>query len=280
MLDQLRKDSEGKLIICFTGVGSAFAKRNYNTSAIIAKDGKVVLIDCGATTPLALHEKGISVTDFDGYYFTHGHADHVGGVEELLFKSRYVTKTKPTILITEEFQDELWEKTLRGGLGYADGKVMTFADYADFHRPEPHYPSNREFHSASFMGIDLTIFRTKHIETPYSGKRFWSSGLLIERMVVYSGDTVFDVELFNDTATKVAGRMAHIFHDCQLFSPGAVHATFDELKMLPEHIRNRMYLMHYGDNWESFHPENFGFKGFARPWRNYVFPLLPSAARI
>ena len=274
MLNELRKASEGKLILCFVGTGSAFAKRNAHTSVIIAKNGKAILVDCGTSIPPALHANGIKVTDFDGYSFTHRHADHVGGVEELLLMSRYATKTRPSILITENYEEELWNHTLRGGCEFSDAGRLHLSDYADLVRPEPLWFTPREFFKAEFHGIKLRIFRTDHMRTAPGTKRFWSTGLIIERTVIYSGDTRFDPSLFDQCAGQVAGRLTSIFHDCQLFSPGAVHASLEELNTLPPHIKDRMYLMHYGDNWEFFKSQEMGFKDFAEPWKFYEFPLF------
>jgi len=62
-----------------------------------------------------------------------------------------------------------------------------------------------------------------------------------------------------------------VFHDVQLFSPGPVHATYDELKSLPEDLRKKMWLTHYGDSFDKFNPVQDGFRGFAEPWKIYEF---------
>jgi ribonuclease BN (tRNA processing enzyme) len=280
ILDNLRKASDGKLILCFPGVGSAFAKQNAQTSVIVGKNGKLVLVDCGSNVPQALYEKGIQVTDFDGYYFTHSHSDHVGGVEELLLKSRYVSKKKPLVLITENYQRELWEFTLKGGSEYNETGLLRFGDFVDVVRPRWVQAQPREMFKAEFCGIKFLIFRTMHIPGNVAEweAAFWSTGLVIEKNVVFSGDTRFDPTLFDHIAGHIAGRLTTIFHDCQLFDPGTVHATFKELSTLPAHVKERMLLMHYGDNWEAHDPQPAaaGFKGWAKPWEVYEFPLLGS----
>ncbi len=40
-----------------------------------------------------------------------------------------------------------------------------------------------------------------------------------------------------------------MFHDCQLFQ-GGIHASYHELMRVPASIRKKMYLYHYGDNWD------------------------------
>jgi hypothetical protein len=42
-----------------------------------------------------------------------------------------------------------------------------------------------------------------------------------------------------------------IFHDCQFYT-GGVHTSLDELITLPEEIRRKTYLVHYGDNFKDF----------------------------
>lgn len=63
--------------------------------------------------------------------------------------------------------------------------------------------------------------------------------------VFISCDTRFDRELID----LYAERSSIMFHDCQFFK-GGVHASLEELKTLPPKIKEKMYLMHYGDNWE------------------------------
>lgn len=74
-LNEIRDLSENQTVICFVGVGSAFAKRNDQTSLIIAKNRKTILVDIGTTVPQALYRNGMNVTDFDYYHLTHAHAD-------------------------------------------------------------------------------------------------------------------------------------------------------------------------------------------------------------
>ena len=46
-------------------------------------------------------------------------------------------------------------------------------------------------------------------------------------------------------------KMAEVmFHDTQLFF-GGVHASYHELNTLPDDVKSKMYLYHYGDNWDQ-----------------------------
>ena len=77
---------------------------------------------------------------------------------------------------------------------------------------------------------------------------FWSCGLLVDERVMFTSDTRYDPVLL-ETFSSIFSIEA-IFHDCQFFT-GGIHAGIDELTELPESVRSRMCLMHYGDSWDE-----------------------------
>ena len=50
------------------------------------------------------------------------------------------------------------------------------------------------------------------------------------------------------------------------FFAGGVHASLEELNQLPVEYKNKIYLTHYGDNWEDFvdKVKEFGFAGLTK----------------
>jgi len=253
-LEQIRIDSEDRLIVTPVGVGSAFASQT-NSSFILAYHGKTILVDCGANVPDALKSDGINIADFDAYYITHTHPDHCYGFGEVLFAARYMAKKRVKLLAPEPILTPLWEETLKGGLYKAEFPYLNLDDYAEIirmERQECDPTSYRECYGIEWEGFKLLAFQTKH--TPggppprglakMSQYYMWSSGLLVNEELFISGDTQFDPALIVAFASE---QNIVILHDCQFEGKGLVHASVEELCSLPAEVKRRMYLYHYSD---------------------------------
>lgn len=269
---KLTLTNDGALELFFVGVGSAFTKRNYQTNLLIIKGQDHVLIDCGTKCTQALYELGLSITDIRYFLITHSHADHIGGLEEASLLTRYSSKPKPTMVINETYQHILWDMSLRGGCAFSEekaGAVLSFGDFWNIIRPRwlEGYP--RETMEANVGGINLKLFRTKHIPDNSDSweTSFWSCGVVIDDRIMFTSDTRFDPELIETFEKRF--KFEHIFHDCQFFT-GGVHAGLEEISTLPEKIRHKMTLTHYGDNWEKFEPR-IHEAGFAGLGKQHVF---------
>ncbi len=273
---KLSLSNDGRLSFFFVGVGSAFSKRHYQNNLLIIKGQDHLMVDCGTKTPQAIYELGIPITQIRNFYITHSHADHIGGLEEVMLMSRYVLRQKPHIWITEVYQHLLWDMSLRGGCSFNDvveGRDLTFGDHWEIHRPDwlEGYP--RETYGFKVGSLQFKAMRTKHI--PADARNWsdssWSTGLVVDDRILFSGDTRFDPQLVTDYCSRF--NIEYIFHDCQFFPPGGVHASIDELKDLPASIKSKMILMHYGDDWERNEEKvkSLGFHSLARQWTYYVF---------
>ena len=267
-LQRLCDASQSGLALCFPGVGSAFARQHDPTSLIIAKQGVTLLVDVGTTIPRVLSSRGIGIGDFDYYHITHSHADHIGGLEELLLFSHYVLKKTPRLILSPEYKETLWKHSLRGGCEHHEKGKFRFEDLAELISPNQTAESPREIYEMEVGGIRLLIFRTVHIPTEgdNSGSKFWSTGLLIDGRVLFTADTRFDPLIFEHLPMD---NVDTIFHDCQLYEPSVVHASYDQLKTLGAGLRSGMHLTHYGDTFQKFDPSSDGFAGFAQPWAIY-----------
>jgi hypothetical protein len=87
---------------------------------------------------------------------------------------------------------------------------------------------------------------------------------------MFTSDTRFDAALIEDYDNLMD--LEVIFHDCQLFT-GGVHASLDELSELPDKLRSKIILMHYGDNWRDFEDVALkrGFHSWAKQGHSYLF---------
>lgn len=271
IMEQIKYHSRDGLVLCFVGVGSAWARKNVNTSLIISKKEKTILVDIGTNIPMELERMGVDMLDFDYYHPTHSHSDHVGGLEELLLKMRYIKKKKAKVIITHEYQQTLWNETLKGGCEINEDGLLRFTDLIEVIRPNWEQCQPREKYHIKLDGIlDFEIFRTFHVPGDVNSweKAFWSTGLQLDGKVVFTADTRFDLSIFDHLEFS---EVQAIFHDCQLSGPGSVHATYEELCRLLPSYKKIMYLTHYGDNFDKFYPEKDEFAGFAKPWVLYKF---------
>ncbi len=283
----LSLSTDGQLRVVFIGVGSAFCKRKRQSNILIIQGDHHVLVDCGTQGPLALNDIGLSVLDVRCYLPTHSHADHVGGFEEIMLMNRYTPDTNgrglPQLIILRDYQDLLWSKSLSGGAEFCEanqGRTLQITDFFDVLRPRTQQIHGRKVWVYQHGPMEIMIMRTRHFpDTAVSvDESQWCSGVFINRRVWISGDTMFDQEY----PQRFAEDAEVMFHDCQLFH-GGVHASYQELMTLPEDIRKKMFLYHFGDNWDQINtwvkpddsfsgdPQKDGFLGWAQQQIAYDF---------
>lgn len=275
--EKLSLTNDGRLEVFFLGVGSAFALKNFQTNLLIVKGDQHVVVDFGMTAPRALKElAGLHVTDLNTFLITHSHADHIGGLECAGLMNRFVgqpfmKKEKLRMIITEAYQQTLWDRSLRGGMEWNEENIeaqrpLAFADFFDPIRPTWKKQQPREVYEINVGGIKIEMFRTKHIPdtAPDWQASFPSVGLYLDDRIFISMDTRFDPELIEE----YAHRSEVMFHDVQFF-PTGVHAPLADLKGLPSDVKAKMFLMHYSDDWEKQDINDFA--GWTTQGVRYIF---------
>lgn len=272
---EIQLTNDGQLWVYFLGCGSAFSKQQYQTNVLLVKGRDHLLVDCGSTCSRALKDAGLSILDIENVLITHSHADHVGGMEELLLMNRYVTRKKPRVFVTEEYGEILWERSLRGGAEMNEihhGRGLSFSDYAEFVRPTPLSDFPRDAREFRLGDLSIRIFRTRHYPEQATNwnEAMYSVGFVVDDHVLFSGDTQYDEGFLAEADPK--GRVQHYFQDVQFFT-GGIHASLQELSAQPSRVKKKTLFVHYGDNFADYRDavRTAGFAGFASAGTIYEF---------
>ena len=86
--------------LTIVGSGDAFGSGGrFNTCFHLATAGKTVLIDCGASTHVALRAHNIDPNTIDAIVLTHLHGDHFGGIPFILIDAQYLAARKRPLII-------------------------------------------------------------------------------------------------------------------------------------------------------------------------------------
>lgn len=225
--------------LTFLGTGSAFTLENYHNNALIEVKGKKYLLDCGTTIPYALKDLGVMVDDIDGIIISHIHADHTGGLEYLGFYGRFVSKKKMDLFIAEELVDVLWENTLKGGMVDSTNEKCTLETYFNV---KPF----KDLELFKINGLEIMPIKTVHVKNDHLPLQKSSYSFLLGKETFYSGDMLFNESILKELNESGIKRF---FHDCQFFHvENGVHASLKELKTLPKEIKEKIIVMHYGDD--------------------------------
>lgn len=261
--------------LTFLGTGSAFTSHNWQTNILVDfPDGYKMLIDCGGDARFSLAEVGLSYLDIDGVYISHLHADHTGGLEWLAFTTKFDPRYrgKPDLFISEFLVEDLWARTLSGGLASMQNQINTLDSYFNVHT----VPRNGTFKVSNHVDSpEFRLVQTIHVLNgftivPSFGLMFASGG----KKVFITTDTQHAPNQINDFYQEAD----IIFQDCEStpFKTG-VHAHFSELVTLHENIRKKMWLCHYSDNvlvqsegWAQ-KAEEAGFLGFIKKQQVFEF---------
>lgn len=221
--------------ITIVGCGDAFGSGGrFNTCFHVESEAGRFLIDCGASSLVALRQLGIDPAGVDRIYISHLHGDHFGGLAFYLIDALYLSqRTQPLTLIGPEGLEERLHTATEA----------LFPSTMDAQRQfDLRYETYAEATPLRLGGIEVTPYEVVHFcgAPPYA-LRFELEG----KVLAFSGDTRW-VDVLRDV-----GRDADLFIcECYQFDqPSAMHLNYMEIR---EHLfsigAKRMLLTHMGDN--------------------------------
>lgn len=275
--------------LTFLGAGAHTTAGEFNSNMLIEENGKRLLIDCGFTCAAALGAIGLSHRDIDAVYISHLHFDHVAGLEWLGFYTRFDPGYlgKPTLYVPDTLTTALWENTLKGSMETVKGHpTLTLNDYFDVRSVPLEWNKvetvgvRRRLGKFQWQGLTFNVVPFEHIVG--TSDTVYSHGLLITKpkmtdRILITTDTVFSHSNYDlyDVADV-------IFHDCETLSNmmSGVHPHYDQLRLLPDEIKEKMWLYHRNNDDYFLTASLDGFKGFIRKGEMHIFGTLEETGGI
>jgi ribonuclease BN (tRNA processing enzyme) len=220
----------------FVGSGDAFGSGGrFNTCLHVVGGGTNLLIDCGATSLIALKRLGIDRNAIDLIVLSHYHADHCGGVPFFMLDAQFVARrTRPLTIagpppITEWFA-RLMETAFAGSSRSTKKFEVSLVELT------PDKPWR-------FHDIEIRSARVSHGTPPesYHGYRIAIDG----KVLAYSGDTEWTdslIELGRDADLLVSE--AYVYD-----KPVPMHLAYLQLvEKLPLIRPKRLIITHMSDD--------------------------------
>lgn len=218
----------------FVGSGDAFGSGGrFNTCLHLTGERTNLLIDCGATSLVAIKKLGLDRGAIDGILVTHFHADHFGGLPFFILDQQLNVKRSRPLLIAGP-----------GGLTERYERAMAVAFPGERQLPFRLTLTELEIGAAnSLPDLRVTPYHVVHDDRagPCLAYRIEAEG----KVICYSGDTEWTDALLE------AARGADLFIcECYMFEkPRKSHMSLAALrKHLPAIGAKRVVLTHLSED--------------------------------
>ena len=89
----------GRVELAFIGSGDAFGSGGrFQTCLLLSGDGEPLLIDCGASSLIALKRARVDPSEIGSILLSHLHGDHFGGLPFLILDGQFSRRTRPLVV--------------------------------------------------------------------------------------------------------------------------------------------------------------------------------------
>ncbi len=220
----------------FVGCGDAFGSGGrFNTCFHLTGERTNILIDCGASSLIAMKRLGIAPNDIQAILFTHFHADHFGGLPFFLLDAQFFSKREaPLVVAGPHGLNDWFVRVMESSFPGSSETRQRF----DFE-----LRTLDERASVDVAGVTVTPFLVNHGNPggPFFAYRIEAEG----RTVAYTGDTEWTDALIE------AGRDADLFITEAYFRDKRVRLHLDLATLeahLPEIRPKQLVLTHMSDD--------------------------------
>jgi ribonuclease BN (tRNA processing enzyme) len=161
------------------GSGDAFGSGgHFNTCFMIEAGGRTVLLDCGASTPVALKQRGIDLNAIDGVILSHLHGDHFGALPFLMLDWQFhCRRERPLTIAGPPGTRERLDAAMEVFFPRASRNAWRFSCSIEEIAPQT---------AADVLGFALRTVEVVHQSgAPSTAVRLAQGGMILS----YSGDT-------------------------------------------------------------------------------------------
>lgn len=219
----------------FLGSGDAFGSGGrFNTCMHVVTAGTTFLIDCGASSMIAMKRYGVVPNDIDTILVTHLHADHFGGLPFFVLDAQFFSKRQRPLTVAGP---PGLRKRLREAqdLFFPGSSKTTQKFDLQVHELEPGK-------TAPLTGLEVTPYQVNHDgDAPFFALRITADG----RTIAYSGDTEWTDALLSAARDTDLFICEAYFYDKQV----PLHLDLKTLERhLPDIGTRRLILTHMSDD--------------------------------
>jgi ribonuclease BN (tRNA processing enzyme) len=221
--------------LTFIGSGDAFGSGGrFNTCFHVVGRTINFLIDCGASSLIALKQQEVQLNRIQAIFVTHFHADHFGGLPFFMLDAQFFSKrTEPLVIAGPRGLASWYERYLE--LSFPGSSKTRPKFELSLVELEPGVP-------ASLAGVEVTPFQALHgnPDGPFFSYRLEAEG----RTIAYTGDTEWTEALI----PAASGADLFIAEAYFFDKPVKLHLDLATLAQhLPRIAPKRLVLTHMSD---------------------------------